>query len=590
MSLLKLNPLIFLAIGMLTFIGAVFEGITIGLLIPTMRGILEMDFGFLREFPVFKEIVRSFPGLFKTRNTALFIMLVGTIGLASVVKNVSLYFSSFLLCVQVRSFAHRLRCLTLERYLRFGKLFFDRANVGYLGALYTNVINTISNQLINLRSIITSIFLLIVYLFIMLSISWEITAFVAFLAPILYFVFKELIERIKKSSGLRMVSLKRLSEGAFNILSCIPLVKLYSSEEREKKKLFSISNNVRTWEISIDKKLQLMSPFQETVTILGILALISATALVVIKREIVDIAPFLIYFFILRRVAYQVMPINTFRATIASIRGQIAALSKIFDDEEKFFVEGGSEEFTGLKKSIELKNLTYSYIEELDTLHNVNAVIEKDKVTAIAGPSGAGKSTLVSLILRFYDCPPGSIFVDGADIRNFTLKSLVSKMAFVSQDTLLFNDTIRNNIAYGLDNISDEEIIEVTKKARLYAFIMRLPDGLDTLIGDRGVRLSGGEKQRLSIARALLKKADILILDEATSSLDTATEKLIQGAIEETIKGKTAIVIAHRLSTIKNADKILVIEDGRLVEEGPLNELLAKKGKFYKYWEEQKFY
>ena len=164
-------------------------------------------------------------------------------------------------------------------------------------------------------------------------------------------------------------------------------------------------------------------------------------------------------------------------------------------------------------------------------------------------------------------------------------------MALVSQETLLFNDSLKANIAYGLHrDVSEEEFIEISKKARLYDFIISLPDKFDTLIGDRGVVLSGGEKQRVSIARALLKKAEILILDEATSSLDTHTERLIQEAIDEAVKGRTTIVIAHRLSTIKNADKIIVIGNGRVVEKGGLDELLAKKGKFYEYWEEQKFF
>jgi ABC-type multidrug transport system fused ATPase/permease subunit len=193
--------------------------------------------------------------------------------------------------------------------------------------------------------------------------------------------------------------------------------------------------------------------------------------------------------------------------------------------------------------------------------------------------------------LRFYDSAPGSILIDGDDIRDFDLKSLLAQSAYVSQDVVLFNDSIKNNIIYGLeDRFTEEQLITAVKKSRLDDFINSLPQGLETHIGDKGVKLSGGEKQRVSIARAFLKGADILILDEATTSLDTDTEKLIQEAINEAVKDKTTIVIAHRLSTIQNADKIIVIEDGRLAEEGSLAELLEKKGKFYEYWQAQKFY
>ena len=193
--------------------------------------------------------------------------------------------------------------------------------------------------------------------------------------------------------------------------------------------------------------------------------------------------------------------------------------------------------------------------------------------------------------MRFYDTGSGSIFIDGQDIRDFTLKSLRSKMALVSQESFLFNAPLRFNIAYGFtDDLRDDEILKAAEKARLLDFINKLPEGLDTEVGDRGVKLSGGEKQRVSIARAILKGAQIIMLDEATSSLDSITEKLIQDALDELIKDKTTIVVAHRLSTIQHADKVIVIEDGVIVEQGVLKELLAAKGRFYDYWQEQKFY
>jgi ABC-type multidrug transport system fused ATPase/permease subunit len=211
-------------------------------------------------------------------------------------------------------------------------------------------------------------------------------------------------------------------------------------------------------------------------------------------------------------------------------------------------------------------------------------------MTAIVGQTGSGKTTLINLLMRFYDIPKNSIKIDDDDIKDLTIKSLRRYIAIVSQETQLFNESLRTNLVYGLDNeISDEEAISALKKARLYDYVSKLPEGIDTFIGDKGVKLSGGEKQRLAIARALLKGSEILILDEATSSLDTKTERLIQEAINEAIKDKTSIVIAHRLSTIKHADKIVVLENGNVAEQGTLKELLKMKGLFYQYWEEQKF-
>jgi len=265
-------------------------------------------------------------------------------------------------------------------------------------------------------------------------------------------------------------------------------------------------------------------------------------------------------------------------------------LREILSNEDKFFVKGGTKEFKGLKEKIEIKNLTFSYVTGLPILNNASFSIEKGKMTAIVGPTGSGKTTIISLLIRFYEIPKSTIVIDGIDIKDFTLESLRKHMALVSQETLLFNDSLRKNIIYGLKrNVSEKELIEATKKARLYEFIKKLPEGFETTIGDRGVKLSGGEKQRLSIARALLKKVEILMLDEATSSLDSITEKMIQESIDEAVKGRTSIVIAHRLSTIKNADKIVFIENGEVIEQGKIKELLDKKGKFYEHWMQQKF-
>jgi ABC-type multidrug transport system fused ATPase/permease subunit len=252
-------------------------------------------------------------------------------------------------------------------------------------------------------------------------------------------------------------------------------------------------------------------------------------------------------------------------------------------------VQSGDEIFAGLSKDISFRNVQFAYVPGRAILKNVSFAIQKGGMTAIVGPTGSGKTTIISLLMRYYDCAPGSIFLDGKDIRSFTLESYLGKVAFVSQDTLLLHDSLRNNIAYGMSEVSEERLMDAMRRARLLDLVASLPHGADTLIGDRGVQLSGGEKQRVSIARALLKDAPILILDEATSSLDSQTERLIQEAIDDAVVGRTAIVIAHRLSTIKNADHILVMEDGRIVEEGTRDQLMQNRKLFFHLWEEQKF-
>jgi subfamily B ATP-binding cassette protein MsbA len=277
-----------------------------------------------------------------------------------------------------------------------------------------------------------------------------------------------------------------------------------------------------------------------------------------------------------------------------SFQQALGASQEIFrfmDEADEVKERPGAIALPAFRERVRFESVTFSYTgangSEPEILHNVNLETRAGEVVAVVGSSGAGKTTLVNLIPRFFDVTAGAVKIDGHDIRDVTLASLRAQIGVVTQETILFNDTVRNNIAYGQPHVTEEAVIEAAKTALAHDFILRLPEGYDTMIGERGLRLSGGERQRIAIARALLKNAPILILDEATSALDTESEALVQGALQNLISGRTVFVIAHRLTTVRHADRIVVLEGGKITDSGTHEDLLTRLGTYRKLYELQ---
>ena len=279
--------------------------------------------------------------------------------------------------------------------------------------------------------------------------------------------------------------------------------------------------------------------------------------------------------------------INGATAEFSSFEGSLSNIKELLRTDNKPYLQDGLVQFSKLQRTIEFVDVDFGYDANVPVLHNITLTIKRGQMTALVGTSGAGKSTLVDLIPRFHDPTGGKILLDGVDLREFESNSLRLRLAVVSQDTFIFNTSVRSNIAYAMEGVDEAAIEEAARLANALEFIQELPQGFETKLGDRGVRLSGGQRQRIAIARALLRDPDILILDEATSALDSVSERLIQESIEKLSFGRTVIAIAHRLSTIIRADKVVVLEQGRIVEQGGYQELLEQRGKLWKYHQMQ---
>ena len=431
-------------------------------------------------------------------------------------------------------------------------------------------------------------FLIIGFLVLMVSISWQLSLFAIIFLPLVGFIIGNIVKRLRHPAKRSQERLGDLVSVLDEALSGIKFVKSYNAQNFIVEKFKRINDDLSRLVISMSKRQQLASPMSEFlgITAVSIILVFGGT---LVGEGLVTGSGFIAFIAAFSQIT---RPLRSFIDQFANINQGVAAGERIFtiiDAESEIRDAEDAKVFEGLKESIELRNISFSYDGEKDVLKDVSLRIGKGETIALVGASGGGKSTLSELIPRFYDVTCGEVLFDGVPVSQYTQQSLRDKMSIVSQETILFNDSIEGNILLGRTTATHDEVVEACKVANAHNFIMASADGYDTNIGDRGTKLSGGQRQRLSIARAVLKNPEILILDEATSALDTESEKLVQEALTSLLKGRTSIVIAHRLSTIYNADRIYVINEGRIAEQGTHQELLAKGGIYSHLIEMQSF-
>ncbi len=577
----------YLVPGLLMLAASAFEGLSVVLLVPTLEGLLTGDFSRATSLPVVGAALRGpLSGVAKS-DGVLVAVLLGAIATAVLLKVATFFSGRVLFAARGVGLTAALRERLLRRFLGLGKRFFDDNNAGHLQEILLVHTRGVGEGAVFFGIALNQVFTIAVFGALMLWLSWPLTLAVGALVPVLYLSLGRLVARVREQSDQNYHAQRRLSELTFNLLSCLPLVKANHQEAFEAERFGARSAEVARFEHVLHRWIALVGPIHE----LLLLAFVVVAVLVVTRFPPAAPANVLVFFYVLKRTSTHVNDLNHMRAELARLSGSVKVVLDGLTDPDKPVVQEGAREFTGLQDRLELDRLTFAYGEGAPpALREVSFEVRRGTTTAIVGRTGSGKSTFVSLLLRFYDVGPDMIRLDGVDIREFTHRSIRSRIAFVPQDCQLFNGSVHANLTYGLEReVPPAELTEVLRAAKLADLIERLPKGLDAEVGDRGVKLSGGEKQRLALARALLKRAEILILDEATSSLDSRTEQLVQEAIDECLTGRTAIVVAHRLATIQHADQIVLIEDGVVVEKGTLDELLAAHGPFHAYWEAQRY-
>ena len=577
----------------LNLFSAVFNIFSFALLIPILNILFKMDSTVYEFMPwdgvpgkeqlmnnfyyYVSQMIEKFGG-----STAL--LLLGLIFAGMTVLKTSCYFASSAVMVPLRTGIVRdIRVMVYNKLLSLPMGFFSKQKKGDIIARMSGDVTEIEVSIISsLDMLIKNPILIVCYFSALIFLSWELTLFTVTVVPAMAWGMSAIGKKLKRKSLEAQEKWSDTMAQLDETLGGLRVIKAFIAEDKMKQRFFNTANEYRKASARVAVRQASAHPVSELLgSIMIMIVLWFGGTLILSNNAPIDASTFIFYMTIL----YSVLaPLKEFSKASYNIPKGLSSMERV--DTIMNAVNDITEpekpaKLNEFKESIEFSGVCFSYEEGKEVLHEINMTVPKGKTVALVGQSGSGKSTLVDLIPRYYDVQKGSIKLDGTDIREFRIKDLRSLIGNVNQEAILFNDTIFNNIAFGVEGATMEDVIAAAKIANAHDFIMEKEDGYNTNIGDRGGRLSGGQRQRISIARAILKNPDILILDEATSALDTESEKLVQEALDRLTSTRTTIAIAHRLSTIKNADEICVMHEGKIVERGRHDELIALDG-YYK--------
>lgn len=518
-----------------------------------------------------------------TKTTVLLNICI-VIFFAFLFKNIFSYLQSYFMAYVEYAAMKDLRDDTYKHLHKLPLSYFKKERVGNLISRFTNDIGIVQASIsATFSNLIKEPLTLIVFLLIAISISWQLSLFALIIVPTSSLLIAWLGSRLKKLTTQLQRKLGDITSVLQETISGVKIVKAFGMENYENNRFMLETKNYFNMVLRTVRIRNLSSPVTEVLSIIIGALIIYYGGLLVLQDKTLEASQFLGFLFAI----FQMMPpIKELGSVNNRIQEASAAAERIFeicDTEPLIKTKDGATKLKEFKNEVTFEHVSFHYedSEEL-VLNDINFSVKKGDILALVGPSGGGKSTFVDLIPRFYDPTAGRILIDNVDIKELTVESLRAKMGIVTQETFLFNTSIFDNIAYGLKDFPMDKMIEAAKMANAHTFISEMPNGYDTIIGERGVKLSGGQRQRLTIARALLKNPEIMIFDEATSALDNESEILVQEAIERLMKNRTTFVIAHRLSTIRNATSIIVLDKGRIIQQGTHEQLILQEKGLYK--------
>jgi len=525
---------------------------------------------------------QTWMGEFGASATLLFL---GLFLITATLLKTSTYFASAAIMVPMRTGIVRdIRNSVYHKITELPLSFFSEERKGDIIARMSGDVNEIENSITgSLEMLVKNPILILCYLGVLVYTSWQLTLFTVLVLPLLIWAMSTIGRKLKAKSLAAQNKWSETMAQLEETLGGMRIVKAFTAEQKMRNRFENVTDDYRrlTNKVSIRQaSAHPVSEFLGTVLIVIVLWY-GGTLILDGENPPIDAPQFIFYMVILYSIIQPLKDFSKASYNIPKGMASVERVNKILNAENTIVEAPAPKEVKKLEKEILFRNVSFSYNGRQQVLQDINLRVGKGRTVALVGQSGSGKSTLVDLLPRYHDVTGGEILIDGIDVKDFRLKGLRGLIGNVNQDAILFNDSFFNNIAFGVENATMEQVVEAAKIANAHDFIMESEQGYDTNVGDRGCRLSGGQRQRISIARAILKNPDILILDEATSALDTESERLVQEALERLMKTRTTIAIAHRLSTIKNADEICVLYEGKIVERGTHDELIALNG-YYK--------